>query len=333
MAEGHEIVARFQSLHAYDARGFTVDSGLAVHLDGSAHGVDYNMAVGDNINGLCRLLLDDDFTDDEGAWAAEHKCSPPYVLLHIGPTSEHKCSGGFAKTEGDETWVYDGFREAREELKSLHAGLLPALETALSCSADSKGRNTRFQPVETTVFGLTPAGDTIRDIRLQMHAEGYASVRVARDWIEAFLSRTADLAADISPRVARQFQLGLRDTDHLKRFLFYFLAIEIETHRVYSSIDHDAALGAMVEVPSRVRDDGMRLLVAHPAGLKGLPDRFVWCAICAWPTISEADVHDFRELKKIRDRIAHGGLSAPPAAAVASAEQLAKKLLSDRFGA
>jgi hypothetical protein len=333
MPEGHELVARFHSLHVFTVQGFSVDGSPPVRSSGSAHGVNYEIAVGSSVNELCRLLIDDDFADDEEAWSAEKKCTPPYLLLHVGPTAEYSCEEGFIKTEGAETWVYDGFPDARDELAALHGQILPAIETALSCASASKDRNARFVLVERTVFGISSTNETIRDIRLEMHAEGYASVRVSREWVESFLERTVDLAADVEPKVARQFQQGLRDTDPLKQFLFYFLAIEIETHREYTSIDHEERLKEFIAVPERIRSSGSKLLSSHPAGLRTLLDRFIWCAMCSWSNVSDADIGDFKDLKRVRDQIAHGSISTPPKNSGVTAKKMASKLLASRFGA
>jgi hypothetical protein len=333
MPEGQELKARFHSLHVFKVQGFTVDASPPVRSSGSAHGVNYEIAIGSSVNELSRLLVADDFADDEEAWAAEKKCTPPYVVLHVGPTAEYSCVDGFVKAEGAVTLVYDGFPDARDELASLHGQILPAIETAISCASSSKDRNTRFLLLEQTVFGIGSTNKTIHDIRLEMRGEGYASVRVPMEWVESLLDRTVTLAAEVEPKVARQFQQGLRDTDPLKQFLFYFLAMEIETHRVYASIDHEERIKELVAVPERVCSSGAMLLASHPAGLRTLLDRFIWCAICSWPNVSDADVNDFRDLKRVRDQIAHGSIAAPPKNSVASAKKLASKLLASRFGA
>jgi hypothetical protein len=66
--------------------------------------------------------------------------------------------------------------------------------------------------------------------------------------------------------------------------------------------------------------------VAQSERWKALQERFVWCALSIWTQLTDADIASFKELKRVRDQLAHGEISAPSAQNVLAIEGLAKKL-------
>lgn len=52
----------------------------------------------------------------------------------------------------------------------------------------------------------------------------------------------------------------------------------------------------------------------------------MWCALTVWQHLTDEDVGNFSALKRVRDQIAHGEISSPPADAVALVERVASKL-------
>jgi hypothetical protein len=80
------------------------------------------------------------------------------------------------------------------------------------------------------------------------------------------------------------------------------------------------------QIPERVQKTGNSLLATQPERWKSLRERFAWCAIAVWTQLTDDDVDDFVEVKKIRDLLAHGEITAPPAAAVLLIERISAKL-------
>jgi hypothetical protein len=80
--------------------------------------------------------------------------------------------------------------------------------------------------------------------------------------------------------------------------------------------------------PGRWQNSLLRFLTAQREKRTSLRDRFVWCALCAWTHLDDADVDAFAHLKKIRDDIAHGASSAPPAEAVVKIQEPAIRIQS-----
>lgn len=323
---GDSLEAVFHSLHVFEARGFLLSDERVVVRTGITSGVAYDIGIGSSINDVSKGLLGDEFTNDEAKWATEHKCAGPYVVIHFGPTELHTVWDGFVKNEEGEIISYDSFPAARNELRELEMRGLASLETALACSLGSIEAPVRLVPIETTVFGITPDKVVVHDIRITGSASGYVSRPIQAEALEQYLEEAIELAADINPRVSQFFQLGMRDQDELKRFLYYFLAIEIETHRVFRSISRETHLQNAATFESRTAKDVEKVFLTKVENWKSLADRFVWCVASVWTHLSGDDIAEFKRLKKIRDDIAHGNTSRPAANSVIAVENLAKKL-------
>lgn len=143
----------------------------------------------------------------------------------------------------------------------------------------------------------------------------------------AGLQSTVALAPRINIKAARFFVLGMAEDDDLKKFLYFFLALEVETHAAFGHIDHARALQQLLDPASTPLPAALALLKRQADQIRNLFDRFVWNAACAWSGITEADVQQFKQLKTARDDIAHGKLTVPPGGYAHQAQQLARKVL------
>jgi hypothetical protein len=322
---GEEIVAAFHSLNVFEIQGFTVSKDSCFTTSGIVSGFDYELGVGSSVNDISMALLADDFTENETAWAEEHQCRPPYALLHCGPTSEQSSGPGYVKQNGSTIMTYDSFGPVKDQLRSIEAKVLPAVQTSLACEFTFAPHKVRFNSIDRNVFGLTSDKVVVHDIRLGGSATAYTASALPPADIQEAMERVGHLAAIVNPKVARFFKLALEDKDSLKRFLYFFLAIEIETHKRFASIDIVKSCASLLNVPERIRASAV-VLLENTSGKWNLADRFTWCVVNAWHHMSDADVSDFRRLKKVRDGIAHGVISVPPADSVVAVEALAGKL-------
>lgn len=320
------IAADFHSVHVYEAQGFTIEHDMVLEGGGVVAASPYKLALASSVNAAARKLLSDDLTDDEDSWVAEHKCTPPFVLIHIGPTARHSMSGDFLKVEKSSITTYEGFLPARTELRKLENSILPSVISALTCAFSTFENPVRFLKITRDVFGITPQGQVVHDFGIQVRAEVYVAKRMGSDDAAAFLERANSLAATISPKVSRFFQLALEEDDPLKKFLWFFLTIERQTHAAFTSMDHPSHMASILRSPDRVHAASVEFFGGQLERWTTLSDRFVWCAISVWTHLGDADVAAFRRLKKVRDQIAHGELASPPADAVAEIEKLAAKL-------
>ena len=327
ISDGEIVTGIFHSINVYQVRGITTDTRtLGLHL-GQVDEISYKVGVGSSMNSICQELLGADFAKDEDDWQKFTKSAPPYLAVIFGPTREYEASGRkYIESSDDEMVTYDSFHEAKAELKRQEDIVLPRLLPAFSCCFSSTDQPVRFLPIERAVAGKTGQGKTIYDIRITGSATAYTSRRVDDGEIKTRLSDAIGLTRKVKIKVARFHHLALYEDDLLKRFLYFFLAIEIETHATFASIEHTQMLSKVLTPPQRVTSSTKNLFDDQRKNWRAVKDRFVWCVVCVWSALSDSDVDEFTKLKDIRDSIAHGRISVPPEWAVTSAERLADKL-------
>jgi hypothetical protein len=326
LSPSRPLAAVFHSLHVYEVRGFTVEALSLEPISGTVAGVAYTISVGSSVNAVCLKIVEDDYTNSESEWQVAHKCTPPYLVVHLGPTTTHESIVSHAKEEERTITTYDRFPAVRTELKVLEDKVLPPLLSALASSFSTNDPAVRFLPTDRAVFGVTPDGRTVHDFRLTSSASLSISSKLEPIQIEGRLASAVNIASAMNPKVARFFQLALDENDQLKKFLYFFLAIEVETHATFNKIDHAANLSTLITAPGRVSASTQDFFDGQRQRWINLRDRFLWCVLCVWTHLSDADVDEFRCLKSVRDDIAHGSIATPPHSAVIGAEKLAAKL-------
>lgn len=322
------IQARFTSITVFEARGITVAEGLAETTTGQAAGLEYRVAIGASVNAACRALVADDFVESEEVWRKEVKSNGPFALVAVGPTAMVSCTAGRSMRAPYGTIVtYDCFPHVREELKSMEKRVLPPVVSALTCAFNAPDRYVHFRRLARASAGITPELVTVQDMRVEIRAEGYGSRAVDADTLSAALRAVSERASRLNKRAAGFFALGVGEVDQLKKFLYFFLSLEIETHAVFGRIKHGAFLESAIAERQSARTAAIALLERQISGLRNLLDRFAWCTASSWPQLSDEDVETFKRLKDARDAIAHGLASEPPQGFARSAELLAHKVL------
>lgn len=322
---GSSLAATFHSLRVFEVRGFNLEDDTVVTVTGSASGAAYTVGVGSGINAVSMALAGDIFTEDEEAWATKNKCTPPFLVVHFGPTKLHSVEKGWVKYVDEAMLTYDMFGAAKEELQRLEDEAMASVEMALACELTVEGHHVTLHPIERSVFGRTEGGATIHDLQMTVRASGYAARRLDHGSLVNNLHNAVALAETLDPRVSRFFQLGLRDTDRMKRFLYFFLAVEIEVHRAFAQVTKAAHLTNAAQFEPRLGRSLPSLLESRDNWMK-LADRFVWCVASSWHHMNDDDVKEFKRLKGVRDAIAHGGLTSPDHADVMSIEALSKRI-------
>jgi hypothetical protein len=144
------------------------------------------------------------------------------------------------------------------------------------------------------------------------------------------LETAKELASLVDSTVANFFRLALGEEDPLKRFLYFFLSIEVQTHRTFSKIKHLEHLGNLSSPTDRIQLTSVSFFGETIRSWTNLRDRFLWCAHCVWTGLDQSDVTEFARLKRIRDGIAHGDIATPPGGSVLAVEKLAIKLQQQR---
>lgn len=309
------LQATFSSVHVFEVHGLASSKGLLLGSNGSVAGVSYRLALSETLNAAAQLVASDGFTDDEPAWVAEHNCSPPYLLIHVGPTKSHEMTGDFLKEEHFGLHTYNAFIPARKELHDIEAKVIPSVVSALSCTFGTLPNPVSFHQIGREVAGKTIDGRIVFDFGIEFRAEGRAGHMVPGPELQERFTRANNLAARMSPKVSHFYYLALKEDDPLKRFLYLFLTIERQTHAVFKSTDHGSHMAVLLQAPR-----------------KSLQERFVWCAQTVWTHLTDDDVEDFKKVRKVRDQIAHGEIAEPYSEAVALVERVAAKLQLAPYG-
>lgn len=185
----------------------------------------------------------------------------------------------------------------------------------------------RLRSVDAAFFGVTPEGITVHDLQITASGYGIFSIPASAETVQTGLAGVVAQAPKLNAKVASFFKLGTFEEDALKRFLYFFLALEVKTHATFGALDHRARLDSLLPTASLIDQSTGALLQRHTDNIRNLRDRFVCCAFCAWASVTEDDVTEFKRLKDIRDSIAHGSIDAPPWEAVRSIEALTIKVL------
>lgn len=324
------LSASFMSVTAYEARGISLPDGFASARQARVAGADYRIALSSSINTACQHLIGDDFAEAEAQWRKEVNTSGPFVLVAVGPTDFIECEAGRTMRMPDGSLsTYNCFPGVRETLKSLEERILPPVIATLTLALSEPDRYVTLRKLSQGSAGRATDGTTIHDVRLEIHAELTTSHLLSKERAVEILDASVERAPKIHHRAATYFALGTAESDQLKKFLYFFLSLEVETHAIFGRIDHGGEFRTKVlsDGTSFPRPSTVDLITRDIAKWDNLFDRFVWCAACAWPRLTDDDIKLFKELKSVRDGIAHGRISIPPAGSARKAELLAHKIL------
>lgn len=322
------IIASFMSVTVYEARGVTLPEGCAQAMKGRVAGADYRIAIAQSVNDGCKNLTGDDFDESEPEWRKRVKSNGPFFLIAVGPTEFVECSAGrLMRREDGSVTTYDCFPHLRTTLRAIEDRVIPPALAAATCALNEPDRYVALRKLERASSARCSDGTSLHDIRIDVKAEAYVSRSLDDITLSNRLSDVVKRAPKLNQRAARFFALGLAEDDQLKRFLYFFLALEVETHAVFGRIDHQAQTAQLLSGTASPSATTLNLVRCQVAALKNLFDRFVWCTACTWTDLTEADIALFKELKSARDAIAHGRASEPPLGFARSAESLARKVL------
>jgi hypothetical protein len=324
------LAASFMSVTVYETRGITLPEGFADAREARVAGANYRVALCKSVNAGSQHLIGDNFAESESEWLKEVKAAGPFVLIAVGPTDFIECEAGrMMRMPGGSITTYDSFPGLRDTLRSLEGRVLPPVVATLTLALNEPDRYVALRKLACASAGRTTDGTTVHDIRLDLRADLTVSRSLGEARAVEVLDASIKRAPKLHQRAAKYFALGTAEDDQLKKFLYFFLSLEVETHAVFGRIDHAKSLRNQVlrDGTSSPRPSAADLISRDVAQWDNLFDRFVWCATCAWPSLADEDVKLFKELKNARDAIAHGRASGPPTDFARKAELLAHKIL------
>lgn len=330
--EGNSIEARFHSLNLYAIRGITATCESALHPEMLSRATpEIAASIGCSPNAICQVLTGDDFTDNEEDWLKEKKPTPPYMMVLTSLPNSTICKTGYWKKESGKIITHDCFNSSKEELVQLEKEKTTSFVTALSAVLSTQEHLVSFIKISRVVYGTTPNNLTIHDITFTFSAEAYVSKDFSIDDVVAGFEAALTASERIHSKVGYFFDLAVRESDPLKKFIYYFLVIEVHTHQVFRGLDYTSSFSDVNTVPERIKSETTNLLLAYQKDAKNLTHRFIWCSLLAWEDITDEDIAQFKYIKKMRDQIYHGEEVDMKALPVTQAQKLALKILKVEF--
>lgn len=325
-----EIKAVFHHVIIYSIQGIKIENAL-FRAKGNLSSHDFEIAIGDSIIRINEDLFAKKLIEDEKAWEKERKCRPPYAVFHYGPTKEYIATGKYIRIEDTKIHTHEAFGEAAKDMRALIAEIHPSAVTSLECSLSAMRPPDTLEsclvPICEQFLGLTDDGRTVDDrIFVADQVTAYLSVQPTLDLVQHALDTATVGVESPGVKASRFYYLAMNETDVLKQFLYFFLAIEVWTHRSFKTIDHQLGVNNSLQLESRIQKSASSLFESRSREFRNLKDRFIWCAVCVWPQIDDRDIELFCRLKKTRDGIAHGMISEPKKHEAREAKMLATKL-------
>jgi len=322
------ISATFSRVEVFRARGFTLDDDvIIIRRSERLRGVRFNLAIGNSLNKICRELIDDDFSPDEPKWLKDNSTSPPFLVVHQGPTEVCTSSAGHWGRFDGHLVTYGAFSELRAKLRKEAARLIPQLLSSMTSNFFHLPEHVRFDSIYADTVARTTSGEQLTDMTMEAKADIFVSRHRQETEISQLVSTALELAGSITNRAAEYFYLASKEPDELKAFLFYFLCIEVQIHKTFSKVDREKGLATHL-MPHPFLPSAIQQLFASATNTNGLKERFIWCAACAWKNLTDADLVKFCDLKDVRNDIAHGRRETVTTHDVRLARELASKVLA-----
>jgi hypothetical protein len=326
--ENLTIEARFRSLNVYEVRGIVSNKKSPINpADLKSTDNEISFSLGDSINEVCRVLVDDDFADDEEKWGTETNSTPPYLIVLTEAPEQVKCSHGYWKQENDKIITLDCFTAAKEALQKLENTRTTVVVTALSALLSGEQKPVVFVPVAREVFAETNLDKRLIDMRFSISGECYVSSPFNTADISSKIDSAFQLSNILHPKVGFFFSLAIKEKDSLKKFLYLFLVIEIHTHQTFKKLDYSSTLTELHTLPDRIAKSTAEFYIDRLKEAKNLTQRFMWCSILRWSEVGDEDVKIFKSVKRIRDRIYHGEEVTEKTLPISEAQSLAAKLI------
>ena len=281
-----------------------------------------SVSIGNSVNAVRQALIGDVFTEDENKWRQNNKTNPSYLLVLTTAPESVSCNSGYWKHDDGKIFTYGCFTNAREAIKKFEKERGATFVTSLSAGLSTPEHPVTFIPIEREVFGVTTDNKILHDFRVIGTGELTVSTAITADILASRIKAAFSACLEFHPNVGYFFDLATREKDVLKKFLYYYLVIEIHTHNEFKKIDYSLSF----EVPKWIESSAMQFFVKYQEA-KNLSQRFIWCLLLRWIEVGEKDFIQFREIKKFRDNIYHGEEVPEGTLPVNQARQLALKML------
>lgn len=306
--ESESLEIQFGIIRAYSLQGvnFKPDSS-PVHSEVVDFGENCTVAISHSINEACQLLIGDDFVDeDEAEWIKKKKVRPPFVLIFFKEFQTRTLNGGYRQEHDGNIITYDAFPDKKLDIQKWEKESLPNIFTALTVHFSTLERPASLLPVKRLIFGITETDTTLFDVKLTGNATVVVSSGKTTEEINESLLKSSNLFGKLTYKSSRHIYSALNESDRLKQFMSYFLFIERHTHSQFKLLSYESDAHTVFNAPQRVSQSAKLFFESRFNDSKNLAQRFHWCAILAWQQLSDQDVRDFLDIKKVRDKLTHG---------------------------
>jgi hypothetical protein len=329
--ETDELEISFGIIKAYSIRGVVFEKDCERKESRIASfGVNCTSVISQSINDACQLLIGDVFVDDEQKWLSDNKASPPFFLVYFRESTPRLLRGGYRQEINGDIHTYDAFPEGKVEIRNWENDVELRIITALSAHLSTLQRQVQIVPVARSIFGKTSDGKTLLDIKLSGSVQGYVSSPKSLDSIGYSLDQAEQLFGELTKDTSRHFYAALNEKDRMKKFLYFFMFIERYTHRTFKSLSYERNVKQLFFIQQRMGNTASGFFSTIFSESNNLAHRFFWCAMTAWGQLGDQDVCDFLELKKVRDKLAHGEHIEESDLPVEKAKMLGLKLLGTK---
>ncbi|MEX0792857.1 MAG: hypothetical protein WD045_06945 [Pirellulaceae bacterium] len=326
--ESDELKIRFGIIKIYSLQGLVFEKDIDVKqtkivpFDANA-----KLVISQSVNNGCKLLLDDEFIDDEAKFVSDKKTSPPFLLIFFREGQTRTLKGGYRQSKDGQIYTYNAFSDTTSEIRNWLNEVEPRIVSSLAVKFGTAAQRVDIVPVDQSVFGQTQENTTVINVTFSGHAVGYVTSARTVEHLNSTLDSAVRLFGDLDKNSIHHFYLAINEKDRLKGFLGFFFFIERLVNRTFKKIDHNERVEHFFNLQGRMGDASSEIVSTTFSGLRSLSQRFHWCVITVWGHLNDQDIKAFSELKKIRDRLAHGEHVNESDLPLEKARSLAVKLL------
>ena len=318
-----KIHARFAAYQIFDVRGIEKsDHSISANLRSLAP--DPPVCFFDaSVNRAFRFAFNIDLAEDEEAWRKENSAYGPILLIGLKARNFHVAEQVRWMEDNEIITTYQAFADAKKEARDALELILPQIRHRLAASFKHFSPSVSIIPVASGCIGHTDKEKPLRDWSgISFSASAFVSASHPAEAVrEALEFSEKGLVSPISACL-KAFYYACDEREVYKKFLFYFLALEIAIASV------DLAGGA---VPSQA--DCERLpkvcdwLNRYEGKKSSLKYRFAVWSLLHLNHLSEDDILCFQAMVDIRNDIAHGRRFAVASNELALLSGLAEKVI------
>lgn len=323
--QAEQITVKMSSLTIYriDGMRFMSSNQPAWQLSVTCHG-DMKFTMGKDINSMCNALIGHDYTDDEQEWLNNNGGNALFLMVVVtNPQSTTTVVDVWKKGPHGEIRTYDTFTQSKEIVKTLEQKQIPPILTALTIKLSEPTYPVTIREKNRFNFGITDSGNLLFDSRVISTATISSTRAVPEANMPTLVNEAVLLQTRLQPNICHFFNLATDEMDPLRKFLFMYWVLELQTNLTFSQLTNTAHQN----YPARLQTATQKIH-KNKGWEKQIRQQFIWCAIERWIGIDDVDFSTFESVKDVRDNISHGKQIDHTTLPIEKLEMLVRKALS-----